>query len=365
MVNRVDRGNFSDWWWTIDHYILVFCLFLMVFGILLSFSASPSVAYRIGITDAFHFVKLHIKYTCLAFFVMIFSSFCTPRTIHRLCVFILIVSIFLLLLTLFQGMDIKGARRWIAVAGIVIQPSEFMKPAFSVTLAWFFMRLQYAYAILLYLMCSILLTLEPDIGQTILITLIGLILFFLSGGAWFFIYSFIGFLIIALFSIYFLFGHVHERMNSFVTGQGDTFQASVGHKAILHGGWFGQGPGEGIIKNLIPDSHTDFVFSVAAEEYGIIFCMIIVILFAFIVIRSLLIAMKEENEFLRLSISGLALLIGFQSVINIAVNLHLMPPKGMTLPFLSYGGSSLLAVSFTTGCLLALTRRFPKDITVS
>jgi len=367
MVSRIDRGPIANWWWTIDRSILAACLLLMGLGILFSFATSPSVAQKISIADSFHFVKLHIKYTVPAFLVMISVSFFAPRNIRRCCVVLLAVSIVLLILTLFTGIEIKGSRRWIPLAGITIQPSEFMKPALVVVLAWLFAIQNrygsiggYVFAVILYAACATLLMLEPDIGQTLLISVTSGALFFLAGVSWGVIALFIGLAVIGGVSAYMEFDHVRERVHGFLTGEGDTFQVDVGREAIIHGGWFGQGPGEGTVKRIIPDSHTDFVFSVVAEEYGIILCMIIVALFAFIVIRSLLIAMKEPDNFTRFSTAGIIILFGFQSIINMAVNLHLMPPKGMTLPFISYGGSSLVAIAFTMGALLALTRRRPE-----
>lgn len=367
MVTRVDRGPIAKWWWTIDRSILAACLLLMGSGVLFSFAASPSVAHRIGIADSFHFVKLHIKYTIPAFMVMISVSFLSPRNTRRCCFILLAVSLLLLVLTLAGGIEIKGSRRWISLLGVTVQPSEFMKPAFAVVMAWLFAAQDrhgkaagYIGAAGLYAMCAVLLVLEPDIGQTLLISMTTGGLFFLAGVSWFVIILLLGLAVTGGVSAYMLLAHVRERVQGFLTGEGDTFQVDVGREAIIHGGWFGQGPGEGTVKRIIPDSHTDFVFSVVAEEYGIMLCIIIVALFAFIVIRSLVVAMKEPDNFTRFSIAGITMLFGFQSIINMAVNLHLMPPKGMTLPFISYGGSSLIAIAFTMGCLLALTRRRPE-----
>lgn len=367
MVSRVDRGAIAAWWWTIDRYILAACLMLMGLGVFLSFAASPSVASRIGIADSFHFVKLHIKYTGPAFIAMIAISFLAPRNVRRFCALLLGISIVLLTLTLFHGTEIKGSVRWISFFGITIQSSEFMKPAFVIITAWLFSEQSrpnkvpgYLLATLLYMLCAILLVLEPDIGQTILISATWGGLFFLAGVPWIIIIIFLGFAIVGSFGAYTFLHHVRERIDGFLTGEGDTYQMDVGREAIINGGWLGQGPGEGTVKNFVPDAHTDFVFSVAAEEYGIILCMLIVGLFAFIVIRSMVIAMKEHDGFTRYSIAGIAMLFGFQSIINMAVNLHLMPPKGMTLPFISYGGSSLVAIGVTMGILLALTRRRPE-----
>jgi cell division protein FtsW len=159
---------------------------------------------------------------------------------------------------------------------------------------------------------------------------------------------------------YYMLPHVTARFDKFLTGEGDRFQVETAHEAIVRGGWFGQGPGEGIVKRILPDSHTDFVFSVAAEEFGIVFCMALVLIFAFIVLRGLNHAFKERNDFTRFAVAGLVLQIGMQSMINIGVNLELMPAKGMTLPLISYGGSSQIAICVTAGFILALTRHRPE-----
>lgn len=367
MVSRADRGPIANWWWTIDRPILAACLMLMGLGIMLSFAASPTVASKIGIADSFYFVRWHIIFSFPALFTMIFVSFFTPRNIRRFCALLLLVTLVLLVATLLFGAEVKGSRRWISVLGVSVQASEFMKPAFVVMSAWLFSDQTrkngipgFLLAIILYGTCACLLVLEPDIGQTMLISATWGGLFFLAGVPIFIIILFIGLAIVGGFGAYLFVHHVQERVNGFLTGEGDTFQVDVGREAILHGGWFGQGPGEGTVKRIVPDSHTDFVFSVAAEEYGIVLCLLIVALFAFIVIRSMKIAMNERDSFTRFAIAGMAILFGCQSMINMAVNLHLMPPKGMTLPFISYGGSSMVAIAISMGILLSLTRRRPE-----
>lgn len=367
MVSRADRGPIANWWWTIDRPILVACLMLMGFGIMLSFAASPSVAQKIGIADSFYFVRWHIIFSFPALFTMIFISFFSPRNIRRFCAVLLIVTLVLLVATLLFGVEVKGSKRWIAVMGISVQASEFMKPAFVVMSAWLFSDQTrrngipgYTLAILLYITCATLLVMEPDIGQTMLISATWGGLFFLAGVPLFVILGFLILAVVGGFGAYTFVHHVQERVNGFLTGEGDTYQVDVGREAILNGGWFGQGPGEGVVKRMVPDSHTDFVFSVAAEEYGIIFCLLVVSLFAFIVIRSMRIAMNDRDSFTRFAAAGIAMLVGFQSMINMAVNLHLMPPKGMTLPFISYGGSSMVAIAISMGILLSLTRRRPE-----
>lgn len=367
MISRADRGSVANWWWTIDKTILAACLALIGLGILLSFAASPSVAIKIGKADPYDFVKQHIFFTFPALITMIAISFFSPVNIRRFCAALLIVTLALLAMTLMFGIEIKGSVRWIKLIWIAIQPSEFMKPAFVVMSAWLFSEQNrnpkipgFLLSGLIYIICAALLILEPDIGQTMLISMTWGGLFFLAGVPIILIILFLALTVVGGFGAYFFVHHVHERVNGFLTGEGDTFQVDMGRDAIIHGGWIGQGPGEGTIKRLIPDSHTDFVFSVAAEEYGIVLCIVIIGLFAYIVIRSMTIALKERDIFTRFAITGVAMLIGCQSIINTAVNLHLMPPKGMTLPFISYGGSSMIAVAISMGILLALTRRRPE-----
>ncbi len=366
MVSRVDRGPVANWWWTIDRFFLAACLALMGLGVLLSFAASPAVAERIGL-DSYHFVTRQIVFMVPGVVVMIAVSFLTPREIRRFALILLAVAMVMMVGALFFGMEVKGARRWVNIVGISIQPSEFMKPAFVVVCAWLFSERERGgdmpgnlLAMMLFATVAGLLVLQPDLGQTMLTATTWGAMFFLAGLPIIWIVALGGLAVGGAFSAYVIFPHVAGRVNRFLTGQGDTFQVDAGREAILRGGWFGQGPGEGTIKRIIPDSHTDFIFSVAAEEYGIILCLIIMLLFAFIVVRGLSIALKERDPFTRLAVSGIVILFGFQSIINMAVNLHLMPAKGMTLPFISYGGSSLVAIAITMGILLALTRRRPE-----
>ncbi|KEC54612.1 cell division protein FtsW [Bartonella koehlerae C-29] len=367
MVTRADRDPIANWWWTIDRSIFAACLILMGIGIMLSFAASPTIAKKIGIADSFYFVRWHIIFSIPAFFTMVTVSFFSLRNIRRLCALVLIITVVLMIATLFFGPEIKGARRWIPLFGFSVQASEFMKPAFVVMSAWLFSeqirsrRISgYMLATVLYTFCCVLLVLQPDIGQTFLISATWGGLFFVAGVSLSIIVLFLILGFIGIVLAYLFLHHVRERINGFLTGEGDTFQVDVGREAILNGGWFGQGPGEGTVKRIIPDSHTDFVFSVAAEEYGIILCFFIMMLFCFIVMRSFYIALNTRDSFIRLGITGIAMMIGFQSAINMAVNLHLIPPKGMTLPFISYGGSSMVAIALSMGILLNLTRRWPE-----
>ncbi|MGH6760009.1 MAG: putative lipid II flippase FtsW [Phyllobacterium sp.] len=366
MVSRVDRGAAANWWWTIDRYFLAAFILLMGLGILLSFAASPAVAERIGL-ESYHFIERQAFFTLPAIVVMFGVSFMAPKQVRRFAFIMLGFSLLAMIGALFFGIEVKGARRWISLAGVSIQPSEFMKPAFVVVCAWLFAEHERRpdipgnlFAMLLFGAVVALLIAQPDLGQTILIAGTWGAMFFMAGVPWFWILL-LGVLAVGGFlGAYTILPHVAGRMDRFLTGEGDTFQVDAGREAIIRGGWFGQGPGEGTIKRIIPDSHTDFIFSVAAEEFGIVLCMLIMLIFAFVVLRGLNIALKERDAFTRLSVAGLVILFGFQSIINMSVNLHLMPAKGMTLPFISYGGSSLIAVAVSMGLLLALTRRRPE-----
>ncbi|WP_037087428.1 putative lipid II flippase FtsW [Neorhizobium vignae] len=366
MVSRADRGPLADWFWTIDRFFLVAFVLLMGVGFMLSFAASPAVAERIGL-GSFHFVERHALFLLPSLMVMVGLSFLTPRQVRRTAIVLLIISLALMVLALFFGVEVKGSRRWIGVGMFSIQPSEFMKPAFVVVCAWLFAEHARQpeipgnlFAIILFGIVAALLVAQPDLGQTILTSVVWGGMFFMAGMPWLWIVLLGGVGAGGIVTAYYMLPHVTARFDKFLTGEGDRFQIETAHEAILQGGWFGQGPGEGIVKRILPDSHTDFVFSVAAEEFGIIFCMALVAIFAFIVLRGLNHAFKERNDFNRFAVAGLVLQIGMQSLINIGVNLELMPAKGMTLPLISYGGSSMIAICITAGFILALTRHRPE-----
>jgi cell division protein FtsW len=366
MVSRAERGPVADWFWTIDRFFLATFILLMGIGFMLSFAASPAVAERLNL-DSFHFVKRHAAFLLPSLGVMIAISFLTPRQVRRAAMILLVVSLGMMVLALFFGAEVKGSRRWISLAGLSIQPSEFMKPAFVVVCAWLFSEHARQpeipgnlFAILLYGMVAALLVAQPDLGQTILTTTVWGGMFFMAGMPWIWIILLGGAGVGGLVVAYTLLPHVAGRIDRFMTGEGDTFQVDTAREAIIRGDWLGQGPGEGVIKRIIPDSHTDFIFSVAAEEFGIIFCMVIVLIFAFLVMRGLSHAFRERNDFNRFAVAGLVLQIGIQSMINVGVNLELLPAKGMTLPLISYGGSSMVAICVTAGFILALTRHRPE-----
>ncbi|MDO9414564.1 putative lipid II flippase FtsW [Pararhizobium sp.] len=366
MVSRAERGPIAEWFWTIDRFFLATFILLMGIGFMLSFAASPAVAERLNI-DTFHFVKRHALFLLPAIAIMIGISFMTPRQVRRMAMILLLVSLAMMVLALFFGAEVKGSRRWLSIAGLSVQPSEFMKPAFVVVCAWLFSEHARQpeipgnlFAILLFGIVGTLLIAQPDLGQTILTTTVWGGMFFMAGMPWLWILVLGALAVTGFVAAYTVLPHVAARIDRFLTGEGDTFQVDTAREAIIRGDWFGQGPGEGTVKRIIPDSHTDFVFSVAAEEFGIIFCMVIVLLFAFIVMRGLSHAFRERNDFNRFAVAGLVLQVGIQSMINVGVNLELLPAKGMTLPLISYGGSSMIAICITAGFILALTRHRPE-----
>jgi cell division protein FtsW len=367
MVSRTDRGPVAEWFWTIDRTFLMAFITLFGLGVMLSFAASPAVAERIGL-GSFFFVQRHALFIVPSIAIMIGLSFLTPRKIRRVAAVMLITSLALMVFALFFGMEVKGARRWISIGSFSLQPSEFMKPAFVVVCAWLLAeRARHPeipgnlLSAILWVMVVGLLVAQPDFGQTILTSVVWGGMFFMAGMPWLWIICLGGMGVGGLLFAYTAFPHVAGRIDRFWTGEGDTFQVDTAREAIIRGDWFGQGPGEGIVKRIIPDSHTDFIFAVAAEEFGILFCMLLVAVFAFIVLRGLFHSFREKDDFVRFAVAGLVLQVGMQSMINICVNLELMPAKGMTLPLISYGGSSMMAVSVTAGFLLALTRQRPEQ----
>jgi cell division protein FtsW len=366
MISRERSTPLSQWWWTVDRLLLAALITLMLAGIILSLAASPPVAERIGL-DPFHFFNRHVLFLLPSFMVMIAVSFLSPRAIRRSALVVFALSVALIVATLLFGPEVKGARRWITILGVNIQASEAAKPAFVVLVAWLFSESARrpempatSMALVLLLSLVALLVAEPDFGQTMLILTVWGALFFIAGMRIIWVFGLAGAASAGLFAAYLLVPHVAGRIKRFMDpASGDTFQVDMATESFSHGGWFGQGPGEGTVKRILPDSHTDFVFAVAAEEFGIILCLVLLALFAFIVIRTLSRAYASDDLFTRFAASGLAILFGVQAAINMAVNLHLMPAKGMTLPFISYGGSSMVSLAYGVGMMLALTRLRP------
>src|SRR4051812_37300798 len=367
MMSRAERTLVGDWWWTVDRFLLAALGALMVAGLVFLMAGGPPVAERLGLST-FHFVNRQVLFLIPTIAILIAVSFLSLRHLRRLALVIYALSLALVLLAFQFGPEIKGAHRWIMVAGVGLQPSEFLKPAFVVIAAWAFSegarRKDMPGALLAFGLLPLTivpLIMQPDIGQTMLITIVWCGLFFVAGLHWFWVFGLGGFGLLGIGAAYKFLPHVRDRIERFLDkSSGDTFQVDTAMESFAKGGWLGRGPGEGVVKRILPDAHTDFIFAVTAEEFGVVVCIGVVALFAFIVVRGLLVARRNEDPFCRLAAAGLILMFGLQACINMMVNVHLMPAKGMTLPFISYGGSSLLSLALGMGFLIALTRRRPR-----
>ncbi len=368
--SRHDRSAFSEWWWSIDRIIAILMLVLCAIGVVAVFAAGASVADTINMSSRRTFAMKHLFFASTAVGLMLWLSFFTPRAIRRLGVIMFVVGMPLLAATLLVGKGIKGAKRWLYFAGMQVQPSEFLKPAFVLLAAWLMAhalapqsrlpgRLLATGAFLC--LVSVLL-MQPDVGQSMLLTVVWTGMLFMTGaaGLWFVLGGVGG---VAGFGLlYLMFAHVRNRIDHFLFADdadiyGAGYQINKAQAALYSGGWWGKGPGEGVVKQSVPDAHSDYIFTIVGEEFGLIACGILILCYAVIVQRALAMAARQNNTFITLSVTGLSLLFGMQAFINMAVNVGVLPPKGMTLPFVSYGGSSSLAVGITAGMLLALTRR--------
>ena len=361
---RTDTSVVGRWWWTVDRWSLAGIATLVLVGAVLTLAASPAVADRIGL-DSFFFVKRHFALLPPALLVMFGISMLSPLGVRRLGAIGFVVSLVLLAATLFGGDEIKGARRWLYLGAWSLQPSEFVKPTFAVVAAWMFAQAKvdpgfpgnWLSAGLLALVCGPML-LQPDFGMVVMVAAAWSAQFFIAGLPMVWVGLLTGLALGGGVAAYALLPHVARRIDLFLNpASGDTYQVDRAIEAFANGGLLGRGPGEGVIKTVIPDAHTDFIFAVAGEEFGLMVCLLIVALFAFVVIRGLARMLQENDYFILLATSGLLVQFGLQAVINMGVNLRLMPTKGLTLPFVSYGGSSLLALAIALGMVLALTRR--------
>lgn len=364
VFSRADTSIIGRWWWTVDRWTLIALGTIIAIGAVLMLAASPAVAVRIG-TDSFHFVKRQMILLPPTLAVMFVLSLLPPRTIRRVAAIGFLIGLMVLPLTFMIGPEIKGAKRWIGFGALSLQPSEFIKPCFAVVIAWMLAEQRKRNGFPGYLVATVflavvvaLLLMQPDLGMTVVTCAIWFTEFFLAG---------LPVILVALMAIggaaglvgaYFLFPHVASRIDRFLDpAAGDSFQVERGLEAFSNGGLWGRGPGEGLVKASIPDAHADFIFAVAGEEFGLALCLVIVALFAFVVLRGFNRLLAENNLFVILAGTGLLVQFGLQALINMASTLHLIPTKGMTLPFISYGGSSLLALGIGMGMLLALTRK--------
>ena len=367
MFSRTDRSILGRWWWTVDRPMLAAIFLLMILGIMLVTTASPSVAHRIGVGE-FHFVIRHVIFIVPAIVLLLGLSLLTPKMVWRLATIVLGCSILGLILVLLTGTEVKGAQRWISLFGFSLQPSEFMKPSFAVLSAWFLSRSReqpgfpgHWIATGLFGVIVLLLALQPDIGMTVVTAAIFGAQICLAGFPLWIIFCLLALACGGLFSAYFLFPHFQSRMDRFLDpASGDNYQVSKSLDAFRQGGLGGVGPGQGEIKLSIPDAHADFIYSVAAEEMGMVFALVILGIYVFIILRGLNRLMENDSLFAILATGGILTMFGLQSVIHMGSSVSILPAKGMTLPFISYGGSSLWAISLAMGMVLALTRRQPR-----
>ena len=362
--SRKSHNLLSNWWWTVDKKLLIAVSGLMLLGIFLTFSASPSVATRVGF-GSYHYIYRQCFFVPLAFIIMLAISMQNLKFIRRFASIAFLIALLLTIMTLFWGQETKGAYRWIRIFGFSLQPSEFLKPTFAIVAAWLFdSQKQYPeipgawLSAGLFALTAFILLKQPDIGMTFVVSAIWFFQLFLNGLPIVWIVLACAGAVGGAFILYFTFPHFHTRIQQFITSENElSYQVQKAFAAFQSGHFLGRGPGEGVAKLSIPDAHTDFIFAVAAEEFGFILCALIIAVYAFIVIRSMLISMKDKNYFIILSAAGLAASFGLQGIINMASSMHLMPTKGMTLPFVSYGGSSVIASAMGIGMLLAITRK--------
>jgi len=384
--SRTDTSLLGRWWWTVDRWSLAALMLLVGIGAALMLAASPAVANRIGL-DSFHFVTRQMMFLGPALLVVAAVSMLSPVGVRRIGILGFGAALVLTAATLLFSPEIKGATRWLYLGPLSLQPSEFLKPTFAVVTAWVFATQRQghdrqgqvrqgsasrrggsalgsysgdAVAVLLLGIVMALLLLQPDFGMALVVASVWCAQYFIAGMALWLIAA-AGILAIGgLLAAYTLLPHVASRIDRFMDPAGhENYQIDRAMDAFAAGGFFGRGPGEGSVKDVLPDAHTDFVFAVAGEEFGLLLCLGIVGVFGFIVLRGYARLMQEENLFVVLAAAGLFTQFGLQAAINIGVNLHLLPTKGMTLPFVSYGGSSLLALAMAMGMALALTRSRP------
>lgn len=359
-LDRTNRGIIGHWWWTVDRTTLGAVAVLAVIGIFMVFAASPPVA-RTYEYDENHFIYKHLTYLLPAALVLLSVSMLNARGVMRLGLALLVVFGVMVALTLVLGPEIKGSTRWLTPGGMRVQPSEFVKPALAITVAYLIARkpgfagVPEALAIVVAL--TGILLMQPDLGMSVLVLAVFGGQLFVAGISWWIVGGVACLGLGSVYGAYVFLPHVRERIDGFLDPEAEIYQVVKALSAVSEGGLFGRGPGEGVIKLRLPEAHSDFVFATAAEEFGIIACLMIVAIFALVTLRGLSRLTASSDRFVQLAASGLVIQFGLQALINMAVNLNLIPTKGMTLPLISYGGSSTLALAMALGMLLALTRR--------
>jgi cell division protein FtsW len=367
-LSRADTSTLGRWWWSVDRWTLAALLTLVGFGYVMVLAAAPGVAERINASSRNMFFAKQVIFLAAACAVMFGISLLSPRGVRRLALLGFAGALLLTFATPFLGADVKGARRWLSFPLLGnLQPSEFLKPCFAITAAWLISEAKaagkqawagWAITLTLYGLVALALQRQPDIGMLIVITSVFLAQVFVAGINMAVVTALGGLGVVGAVGAYLMFHHVQSRVERFLNPDaGNNYQVDVALEAFGAGGLAGVGPGEGRMKAVLPDAHADFVFAVVGEEFGLVICLLLLGLFAFIVLRGLMRLLAETDLFVILAAAGLLTQFGLQAFINMASSLHLIPTKGMTLPFVSYGGSSVLAIALGMGFLLALTRR--------
>ena len=356
------------WWRTIDKWSMSCVLVLFGIGLLLGFAASPPLAEKNGF-DPFHYVTRQMFFGGLAMTAMVLTSMVTPMLVRRLAVIGFLISLVALMLLPVLGTDFgKGATRWYSLGFASIQPSEFLKPGFVVVGAWMMAASReingppgLSWSFILTMVIVAFLAMQPDFGQASLVLFAWGVMYFVAGAPILLLMAMAGLVILAGSVAYSNSEHFARRIDGFLSADLDpTTQLGFATNAIREGGFFGVGVGEGAVKWSLPDAHTDFIIAVAAEEFGLVLVLVIIGLYSMIVVRSLMRLMRERDPFIRLAATGLVAIFGVQAMINMGVAVRLLPAKGMTLPFVSYGGSSLIAGGIALGMLFAFTRQRPQ-----
>ena len=360
-LDRTDRSKVSLWWWTVDHKLMGLVILLIIGGIMVLMSAGSPVAIKKGLAE-YHFLEKQITFLCVSIPLMIIISIQEISTIKRFCFLLLIFSFFCLVYLNFFGIETNGATRWIRFFGFSIQPSELIKPSFALLNAWLLSiwvndknTLSWVFSLFLLFVFLILLLLQPDVGMSFVLASTWLFQIYISGVSMLLVSLILTAILLSAISSYFLFSHVKIRVDGFLDGGG--FQVSKSLDAFINGGIFGKGFGEGVVSKQLPDSHTDFIFAVAGEELGVLGCSLIIITYFLIFLRGMMLSSSTSKIFLFLTCSGIIFQFCLQALVHMASTLNLIPTKGMTLPFISYGGSSLISSSISMGIVLAFTRR--------
>ncbi|HEY4943617.1 MAG TPA: FtsW/RodA/SpoVE family cell cycle protein [Rhizomicrobium sp.] len=366
MNSRADRSTYASWWWTIDRVALLLMLALITIGLMLAFAASPAATGSALIAGDFRYTVKQILFAAVAAGILGGASVLSLQQLKIAAAFTFAAALIGSGLVLIIGNEVLGATRSIDLGLFSLQPSEFLKPGFAVLAAAIIadrhaMPLPKPVITLLLILPAIAILLrQPDVGQTTLLLALWAALLFFSGAPLFWMGALSGGMMALGVAAYALFPHVHHRIDQYLNPTDVGGQATLALKAFAHGGLTGVGPGVGTIKYRIPEANSDFVFAVAGEEFGLILCGVIAILFCLLTVRLLLRAAEQRDRFSQLAGAGLATVTALQAFINMGVAVALLPAKGMTLPFISYGGSSLFAVALTMGFALAVTRQRPQ-----